>query len=441
MTQTIEILLGIGILVAIILGLANFFKKPVSRDEKMLAKVDTLSSNLSEVRQDLRMELGQNRQEINGALNQVIDITGNNMREFSETNSKKLSELSETNNKKLSEFSETNNKKMSELTETNNKKLSELTEQINLKFDRQFKDLQDSNERKLEQIQKSVDEKLQETLQKSISQSFEQVQIQLKSVEQGLGQMRNLASDVGSLSKVMSGVKTRGIIGELQLNQILEDIMPRSQYREQENIQGSNKVDFAVVLPGKTDNDEVLLPIDSKFPLEDYQRLLDAQENNDSAQVEQYRKELIKRIKEFAKDIAGKYILPPKTTDFAIMFLPTEGLFLEVVNAEHGSFVEQIRRDYKINITGPTTMTAVLNSLQMGFKTLQIEKKSTEVFNLLINVKTEFGKYGAALEGIQKDLQKSNKDIDNLINTRTNMMNRQLNKLDALGETEQIDEN
>ncbi|MBB5887417.1 DNA recombination protein RmuC [Lactovum miscens] len=371
----------------------------------MVGKIENLSGNLSEIRQDLRQELGQSRQEINSALNQVIDITSQNMLEFAENN---------------------------------NKKLAELTEQINSKFDRQFKDLQESNERKLEQIQKSVDEKLQETLQKSISQSFEQVQVQLKSVEQGLGQMRNLASDVGSLSKVMSGIKTRGIIGELQLNQILEDIMPRSQYREQENIQGANKVDFVVVLPGKMDNAEVLLPIDSKFPLEDYQRLIDAQETNDQIQVDQFRKELLKRIREFAKDISGKYILPPKTTDFAIMFLPTEGLFMEIVNAEHGSFIDQIRRDFKVNITGPTTMTAVLNSLQMGFKTLQIEKKSTEVFNLLTNVKTEFSKYGGALEAIQKDLQKSNKDIDHLINTRTNMMNRQLNKLDALDSSEEL---
>ncbi|MDR0297805.1 MAG: DNA recombination protein RmuC [Streptococcaceae bacterium] len=407
MSTLFLMLVEFGVLIAIALGIANFFKK-APRDEKLSNKVDILASSLTEVRRDLRQELGQNRQEINGALNQVIDITGNNMREFAENN---------------------------------NKKLSELTEQINLKFDKQFKDLQDSNEKKLDQIQKSVDEKLQETLKSSIRSSFEQVQLQLKSVEQGLGQMRNLASDVGSLSKVMSGVKTRGIIGELQLNQILEDIMPRSQYREQENIQGANKVDFAVVLPGKTGNDEVLLPIDSKFPLEDYQRLLDAQEINDNSQVELFRKELLKRIRDFAKDIAGKYILPPKTTDFAILFLPTEGLFMEIVNAEHGSFVDQVRRDFKVNITGPTTMTAVLNSLQMGFKTLQIEKKSTEVFNLLTTVKTEFGKYGSALEAIQKDLQKSNKDIDHLINTRTNMMNRQLNKLDTLDEPQLLEEN
>lgn len=404
MSTTLEILLVFGVLIAIILEITNFFKK-IPQDERMVGKIENLSGNLSEIRQDLRQELGQSRQEINSALNQVIDITSQNMLEFAENN---------------------------------NKKLAELTEQINSKFDRQFKDLQESNERKLEQIQKSVDEKLQETLQKSISQSFEQVQFQLKSVEQGLGQMRNLASDVGSLSKVMSGIKTRGIIGELQLNQILEDIMPRSQYREQENIQGANKVDFVVVLPGKMDNAEVLLPIDSKFPLEDYQRLIDAQETNDQIQVDQFRKELLKRIREFAKDISGKYILPPKTTDFAIMFLPTEGLFMEIVNAEHGSFIDQIRRDFKVNITGPTTMTAVLNSLQMGFKTLQIEKKSTEVFNLLTNVKTEFSKYGGALEAIQKDLQKSNKDIDHLINTRTNMMNRQLNKLDALDSSEEL---
>lgn len=389
------IILAVGFLLSILLGLANFFKK-TRPDERLLTKIDYLSGNLIEVRRDLGTELGRNREEFNNSLNQVLDITGRNA--------------------------------------------VELSEQINAKFDKQFKDLQDSNEKKLGQIQHSVDEKLQETLKKSISQSFEQVQLQLKSVEQGLGQMRNLASDVGSLSKVMSGVKTRGVIGELQLDRILEEILPQSQYREQENIQGTNRVDFAVVLPGKLENDEVLLPIDSKFPLDDYQRLLEAKEANDNVLIEKYSKDLLQRIKIFAKDVASKYISPPKTTDFAILFLPTEGLFMEVVNAEHGTFIDQIRRNFKVNITGPTTMTAVLNSLQMGFKTLQIEKKSDEVFKLLTAVRQEFNTYENALIAVQKDLQKSNNDIDKLLTTRTNMMSRQLRKVDMLSDRTEITE-
>ncbi|MFV0555997.1 MAG: DNA recombination protein RmuC [Lactovum sp.] len=385
----LNIILIICLIILIIIGLANFFKKN-KPDEKLVGKFENLSSNLSEVRRDLAFELGQNREELNNSLNQVLDITSRNA--------------------------------------------VELSEHINSKFDKQFKDLQDSNEKKLDQIQKSVDEKLQETLKQSLSQSFEQVQNQLKSVEQGLGQMRNLASDVGSLSKVMTGVKTRGVIGELQLDRILEEILPQSQYREQENIQDNNRVDFAVILPGKRENEELLLPIDAKFPLDDYQRLLESKEKNDSLEIEKYSKDLLNRIKVFSKDVANKYILPPKTTDFAILFLPTEGLFMEVVNANHGTFIDQIRREFKVNITGPTTMTAVLNSLQMGFKTLQIEKKSNEVFKLLTSVRQEFNNYETALMAVQKDLQKSNNDIDKLLTTRTNMMQRQLKKVDMLEE-------
>lgn len=377
---------------AVIISLANFFKKDDTH--RLANKIDNLAANQAEQRRDLAAALAQNREE----------LAGNVVR----------------------------------LSDSINQRLSDLTEQINAKFDHQFKDLQESNEKKLNQIQQSVDEKLQETLRRSINQSFEQVQKQLQSVEQGLGQMRNLASDVGDLSKLMSNVKTRGMVGETALSRILEEVLTSQQYREQENIQGSNRVDFAVVLPGKASGEEVLLPIDAKFPMEDYLRLVDAKSPEE---VNNYRKALLNRVQSFAKDIASKYILPPKTTDFAVLFLPSEGLFVEVVNADSGNFVDVLRRDYKINVAGPTTMTALLNSLQMGFKTLQIEKKSNEVFNLLTNVKTEFSKYEAALLAVQKDLQKSNKDLDALISTRTNMMNRQLQKVDALEIGEEHDTN
>lgn len=306
--------------------------------------------------------------------------------------------------------------------------LSNLTEQINSKFDQKFKDLQASNEQKLRQIQETVDEKLQETLNRRISESFNQVTNLLTSVDKGLGEMRNLASDVDSLQKVMTGVKTRGIIGEIQLGRILEQMFTANQYREQVNIQGKNAVDFALVMPGKNDNSELLLPIDSKFPLEDYQRLQAAIENNDSEMVENCRKALFSAIRTQAKSISEKYILPPKTTDFAMMFLPIEGLFMEIVN--NPELYEQLSRDYKVNITGPTTMTAVLNSLQMGFKTLQIEKKSSEVYEILGKVKTEFGKFEGQLAKVHKKMQESENEIAKLINTRTNVMNRALRSIE-----------
>ena len=305
-----------------------------------------------------------------------------------------------------------------------------MSEAITDKFDRKFQELQEANDKKLSQIQNTVDEKLQETLNKRISQSFEQVTNLLTSVDKGLGEMRNLASDVDSLQKVMTGVKTRGIIGEVQLGRILEQIFTSSQYQEQVNIQERNAVDFAVVMPGKVAGSDVLLPIDSKFPLEDYQRLQTALETNDMLAIEASRKALFTAVKAQAKSISEKYILPPKTTDFAIMFLPIEGLFMEVVN--NTELYEQLSRDYKVNVTGPTTMTAVLNSLQMGFKTLQIEQKSSEVYEMLGAVKTEFGKFETSLKKVHERLQQSEKEINTLITTRTNVMNRKLRTIDAV---------
>ena len=365
------------LVIAILLLLALFFKKP-AKAENVGPKIDAVSQNMTQ-------NFSAQRQEFSNGLANQQDMIYQN--------------------------------------------LSALTESINDKFDRQFKDLQESNEKKLTQIQQTVDEKLQETLNRRISQSFEQVTNLLNNVNKGLGEMRTLASDVDSLQKVMTGVKTRGIIGEIQLNAILEQSLTKSQYREQVNIQGNNRADFAVVMPGKTADSEVLLPIDSKFPMENYQRLQLALDAGDKTDIDSSRKALFADIRTQAKSISEKYILPPKTTDFAMMFLPTEGLFMEVVN--NPELYEQLSRDYKVNITGPTTMTAVLSSLQMGFKTLQIGQKSSEVYQMLGKVKTEFGKYETALVAVQKDLQKSNKDIDALITTRTNMMNRQLRDITA----------
>ncbi|QSE76596.1 DNA recombination protein RmuC [Lactococcus taiwanensis] len=421
-----EIVIIILLIVLILLSLANFFKK--ADHSKINNQLTYLSQNLSDLRGDLSQQLGQNRQELSTSLRSVNTdlslLTENLNTKFDQ----QFKDLQNSNEQKLEKISVS----LVESTDRTVSTLSQLTESITQKFDFKFKDLQESNDKKLSQIQETVDEKLQETLNRRISQSFEQVTMHLKNVEEGLGEMRNLASDVDSLQKVMTGVKTRGIVGEIQLGRILEQIFTSSQYREQVNIAGNNAVDYAVVLPGKVEGSELLLPIDSKFPMEDYQRLQSALETNNAVEIERSRKALFNAVKAQAKSISEKYVVPPKTTDFAIMFLPTEGLFMEVVN--NPELYEQISRDYKVNVTGPTTMTAVLNSLQMGFKTLQIEQKSSEVYELLGAVKTEFGKFETSLKKVHERLQQSEKEINTLITTRTNVMNRKLRAVDRIDE-------
>ncbi|HBC91293.1 MAG TPA: DNA recombination protein RmuC [Lactococcus sp.] len=413
-----NIFIIILLILALLIGTANLFKKPAI-DSKLNARVENLSSNLTELRLEMSQQLGQNRQEMSGT---VLNLS-HNLNE-------NLSNLTENINTKFDhqfkDLQSSNEQKLDKIALN----LAEMSEAMTEKFDRKFQELQEANDKKLSQIQNTVDEKLQETLNKRISQSFEQVTNLLTSVDKGLGEMRNLASDVDSLQKVMTGVKTRGIIGEVQLGRILDQIFTAGQYQEQVNIQERNAVDFAVVMPGKLEGSDVLLPIDSKFPLEDYQRLQAALETNDTVAIEASRKALFAAVKAQAKSISEKYILPPKTTDFAIMFLPIEGLFMEVVN--NTELYEQLSRDYKVNITGPTTMTAVLNSLQMGFKTLQIEQKSSEVYEMLGAVKTEFGKFETSLKKVHERLQQSEKEINTLITTRTNVMNRKLRTIDAI---------
>ncbi|AYG00982.1 DNA recombination protein RmuC [Lactococcus allomyrinae] len=422
-----EIIIIILLIVLILLAVANFFKK--TDNNKTSNQLNYIQQNLSEMRSDVNQQLGQNRQELSANLQTVSNSVNSNLSVLTENINTKFDhqfkDLQSSNEQKLEKISSS----LTESTDRTVSTLSVLTESITERFDQKFKDLQESNDKRLSQIQETVDEKLQETLNRRISQSFEQVTLHLKNVEEGLGEMRSLASDVDSLQKVMTGVKTRGIVGEIQLGRILEQMFTASQYREQVNIQGGNAVDYALILPGKIADSELLLPIDSKFPMEDYQRLQTALESNDTAEIEKTRKALFNAVKSQAKSISEKYIVPPKTTDFAMMFLPTEGLFMEVVN--NPELYEQISRDYKVNITGPTTMTAVLNSLQMGFKTLQIEQKSSEVYELLGSIRTEFDKFGGQLEKVQKKLQESESEITKLITTRTNVMQRKLKSIDA----------
>ncbi|HFI0130872.1 TPA: DNA recombination protein RmuC [Streptococcus suis] len=296
--------------------------------------------------------------------------------------------------------------------------------------DRRLQAIQESNEKRLEEMRQTVEEKLEKTLQTRLQASFETVSKQLESVNRGLGEMQTVARDVGSLNKVLSGTKTRGIIGELQLGQIIEDILTPSQYeREFATVSGSSeRVEYAVKLPGRTEGDYIYLPIDSKFPLADYYRLEDAYESGDKDQIDLHRKNLLAAIKRFAKDIQSKYLNPPETTNFGVLFLPTEGLYSEVVR--NPIFFDDLRRQENIVIAGPTTLSALLNSLSVGFKTLNIQRSADDISKVLGNVKLEFGKFSDLLVKAQKQLNLASSNIDKLLTTRTNAIERSLRTID-----------
>ena len=307
------------------------------------------------------------------------------------------------------------------------------------KTDERMKQIQESNELRLEQMRQTVEEKLEKTLQTRLQTSFESVSKQLESVNRGLGEMQHIARDVGTLNKVLSNTKTRGIMGELQLGQIIEDILTPSQYeREFATVSGSSeRVEYAVKLPGQTDQDYVYLPIDSKFPLADYYRLEDAYASGNKEEIELYRKALLNSVKRFAKDIRSKYLAPPATTNFGIMFLPTEGLYSEVVR--NPEFFDNLRREEQIVVAGPSTLSALLNSLSVGFKTLNIQKSADDISKVLGSVKLEFNKFAGILVKAQKHLQHASGNIDDLLTRRTNAIERTLRQIELSDDDLHID--
>jgi DNA recombination protein RmuC len=314
------------------------------------------------------------------------------------------------------------------------RELRENLDSIRTTMEKRITSMQEDNAKQLDRMRETVDEKLQKTLEDRIGQSFKQVSERLEQVYKGLGEMQNLASGVGDLKKVLSNVKTRGILGEIQLGAILEEILPREQYEENiATVKGSSeRVEFAIRLPG--DGEEpIYLPIDAKFPGDAYSTLMEAYEEGDTVKIDLSRKQLVTAIKLAAKDISTKYIGPPDTTDFAIMFLPFEGLYAEVLQL---GMVEVLQREYKINIAGPTTMAALLNSLQMGFRTLAIQKRSGEVWKVLGAVKKEFETFSDVLESARKRLGMAQSDLDKLMTTRTNKIRSKLRDVESLTETE-----
>ena len=381
---------------------------------------DTLSENRKEVNQ----QLAEFQQQMGTQLMAIQKAGADSNEQIRRTITNSLQTNREEQNNQLHTFGEQVDNRLSSIQRAN----TENIEKINITLENKIKSLQESNERRLEQIQGVVDEKLQKTLETRLAQSFELVSKQLESVGQGLGEMKALAADAKSLKNALTNVKERGTYGEVRLEKLLSDILAPNQYEMNVEITDGKRVEFAVKLPGNNDV-PLLLPIDSKFPIEDYNRLIDAEEKQ---AMEEARRSLAIKIRAFAKDIHDKYIVPPKTTDFALMFLPTEGLYAEVV--QNAALFEELREKYKITAVGATTLSAFLASLQMGFQTLAIEQRSQEVWDTLRTVKAEFIKFGDMLVKAQKQIQTADKTLAEIVGRRTRAINRTLRGVEDLTE-------
>ena len=380
-------------------------------------------------REESRRNEQENRQEIKVSMDSLTSSLSRHIMNLSTLQQNQFDINSKSLENTLNSFNENMIKSLDNLAQMQNEKLNQLTKVTEEKFTRLTKSTEDN----LEKMRVTVDEKLQNTLEKRLGESFKMVNDRLEQVYKGLGEMQTLATGVGDLKKVLSNVKTRGVLGEIQLERILEQFLATEQYAK--NVitkKGSREtVEFAIKLPGKDEiKDTIYLPLDAKFPLDIYNKLVDAYEEGNQSLIDSASKELEKFIKKSAKDIRDKYIDPPNTTEFGILFLPTEGLYAEVIKRQQ--LVEDLQRDFKINITGPTTLVALLNSLQMGFKTLAIERHSSEVWKVLGAVKTEFAKFETVLNAAQSKLNQASSEIDKLVGTRTRQINRKLESVEKL---------
>ncbi len=372
----------------------------------------------------IKEEMARNREEATSNARLVREEVSSSFKSLSDSLLARITETATLQKNQLEAFAQ----QLSTLTQLNEHKLENMRETV----EERLRHLQAENNQMLEQMRATVDEKLQSTLEKRLGESFRLVSERLEQVYKGLGEMQNIASSVGDLKKVLSNVKTRGILGEIQLENLLEQVLTAEQYvKNVATRKGSgDRVEFAIKLPARDGTDRVVwLPIDAKFPMEDYQRLLEAQEQVNPALVEEMGKLLENRLKIEAKSIRDKYLDPPNTTDFGILFLPVEGLYAEILRRP--GLCDALQREYRVIVTGPTTLAALLNSLQMGFRTLAIEKRSSEVWTLLGTVKTEFGKFGLILEKTQKKLQEASNTIEDAA-VRSRAIERKLKDVQEL---------
>ncbi|MGB2475707.1 MAG: DNA recombination protein RmuC [Flavobacteriaceae bacterium] len=421
------ILLGIiALLVAVTLFLL-VKQKNTNEGASTLNAFIKFEQQLAQIEKQVKDDAQRNREESQGAFKLQREELTKSLAQFEErfeNNSRRLNEI-------LKERFSSLNEKQNQLNLDAEKRIKEVRETV----ERQLKELREDNSKQLAEVNKTVNEKLQKTLNERLSQSFETVGKQLKSVQEGLGEMKTLATDVGGLKKVLSNVKMRGGFGEVQLSMLLENILAPDQYEAnvKTKIGSDANVEFAIKLPGKENtNAPVWIPVDAKFPKDIYENLQNAYEDGAVALVEQAQKELETTIKKMAKDIRDKYIDPPNTTDFAIMFLPFEGIYAEVVRK--AALLESLQRDYKVIVTGPTTLAAILNSLQMGFKTLAIQKRSSEVWNVLGEVKKEFSNFGGMMQKAQKNIQTGLSQLDDVMGVRTRAIERKLKDVSRLDE-------
>ncbi len=406
-----SVITAVLVLVAVMLVLNAKLKAP-----------SDISKNLSDNRDEIGRIITANQLQVDNKfelLRQGLEATGKVQREEAAASRTELQ-------KSLSDSLEKMSTALKDLSEANARKQAELQSTMQASIDK----MQKSNEEKLEKMRETVDEKLQGTLEKRLGESFKLVSDQLESVQKGLGEMQNLASGVGDLKRVLTNVKNRGGWGEVQLSRQLEDMLSPEQYEANVKIKRNSDalVEFAIKLPGRQDGEIVSLPIDSKFPQEDYERLLAAQESADKDAIEVASKVLERAIKTQAKTIADKYIDVPQSTDFAIMYLPTEGLFAEVVRRP--GLASELQNKFRVLITGPTTLMSLLNSLQMGFKTLAIEKSTSDVWKILSAAKAEFQKYGQVWDKLQKQLNTAQNTVS-LAKTRTNAIERTLKNVET----------
>lgn len=370
-----------------------------------------LQTELARMSKELDSALAQSRKEANENLTSQFQLVFTSLRANSKDQNEALKSFGEVFRENVREFNALQKEKFEDL-------------------NRRQEDLMKTTELRLEKIRETVDEKLQKTLEARLGQSFEMVSNQLQAVQKGLGEMQSLANGVGDLKRVLTNVKSRGVLGEYQLQAILENLLSPDQYILNAEVGKGNRerVEFAVKMPGQSE--PVLLPIDSKFPQESYLRLVDAYEHASKSEIETNRSELFKAVKKAAQDIQSKYIHVPYTTDFSILFLPVESLYAEILREPGLS--QLIQQEYKVLVTGPTTLSAILNSLQMGFRTLAIQKRSAEVWKILGAVKTEFGKFGELIEKTQKKLTEANSELDKLVGARTRVIQRKLKDIEEL---------
>lgn len=433
--QTLMLVLLAAVAVAIVLLVVLLLRKP---DKLLDAHNMRLQQALREEQREGRGELRQQLDSLSSAQEQRIENFGTRLNDLTTRTDARLDvlgkSLTEDAHKarldataRQQQFAEGLGQRLRELSERNAQTLGELR----ATFETQLKSLQAGNEQKLEQMRATVDEKLQSTLEARLGQSFKLVSERLEAVQRGLGEMQSLAAGVGDLKRVLTNVKTRGTFGEVQLGALLEQVLTIEQYEANiATVPGSNeRVEFAVRLPGPNDHAPLRLPIDAKFPREDYERLLDAQERADVDAVATSAAALERQVKVEARRIQSKYLAPPHTTDFGLLFLPTEGLYAEVLRRP-GLF-ETLQRDHRVTVVGPTTLLALLNSLQMGFRTLAIEKRSSEVWQLLGAVKSEFGKFASVLESADKQLNTVQNSLKQA-GVRTRQIERKLKGVESL---------